>query len=200
MSGSITVAPIVEGHGETEAVRILIERTWREIAGGQYAQVLRPLRRPRTELIQRPGLERALLHTANRVASVSQATSPLVLLLLDAHDDAVCVLAPRLSHIAQEVCGHLDFSCVLADREFETWFVAAAESLSQYLSDDLQTVAAVQDISGLGKAWVARHFRGTYSETVDQPRLTAAMDLVQVRARSPSFDKFCRELERRVSA
>lgn len=32
----------------------------------------------------------------------------------------------------------------------------------------------------------------------DQPRLTAAMDLFLCRSRSRSFDKFCRELERRV--
>jgi hypothetical protein len=37
-----------------------------------------------------------------------------------------------------------------------------------------------------------------YAETVDQPRLTAAMDLQMCRERSKSFDKLCRELEKRL--
>ena len=42
--------------------------------------------------------------------------------------------------------------------------------------------------------WVADRFKGHYSETVDQPALTAKMDLDLCRERSPSFDKLCREL------
>ena len=34
MSGA-TVAPIVEGHGEVEAVPILLGRVWRELLGGE---------------------------------------------------------------------------------------------------------------------------------------------------------------------
>jgi hypothetical protein len=47
-----------------------------------------------------------------------------------------------------------------------------------------------------GKGWIEHRFKGPkYSETVDQPRLTAAMDLHLCRQHSPSFDKLCRELE-----
>lgn len=35
--------------------------------------------------------------------------------------------------------------------------------------------------------------------TVDQPAMTSHMDLHLARERSPSFDKLCRELERRLS-
>lgn len=37
-----------------------------------------------------------------------------------------------------------------------------------------------------------------YSETQDQPRMTAQMDLALCRRRCPSFDKLCRELASRV--
>jgi predicted ATPase len=39
--------------------------------------------------------------------------------------------------------------------------------------------------------------RVKYSETIDQPAMTADMDLSLCRRRSPSFDKLCRELEKR---
>jgi hypothetical protein len=49
-----------------------------------------------------------------------------------------------------------------------------------------------------GKAWVQKRYRGVkYSETVDQPAMTMRMDLSLCRSRSPSFDKLCRELEKR---
>ena len=43
----IRIAPIVEGHGETEAIRPLLRRIWTELLGGEYADILKPIRRPR---------------------------------------------------------------------------------------------------------------------------------------------------------
>lgn len=51
------------------------------------------------------------------------------------------------------------------------------------------------------KAWIEKRIKAPkYSETVDQPAMTAAMDLALCRSRSPSFDKLCRELEKRCGA
>lgn len=51
------------------------------------------------------------------------------------------------------------------------------------------------------KAWIEKRIKAPkYSETVDQPAMTAAMDLKLCRSRSPSFDKLCRELEKRRDA
>lgn len=48
----------------------------------------------------------------------------------------------------------------------------------------------------LGKGWIERRFKGVkYSERVDQPKMTAKLDLNMCRDNSPSFDKLCRELE-----
>jgi hypothetical protein len=101
---------------------------------------------------------------------------------------------------AREVNPTVDTACVLADVESETWFAAAAESLTKYL--DLPagfTTSESPEDARHGKAWVKRHFRGTKdSETQDQPGMTAVMDLALCRRRSPSFDKLCRELEQRL--
>jgi hypothetical protein len=93
----------------------------------------------------------------------------------------------------------VDVSCVIANLEYETWFVAAAESLGEFLDiSDNSSISSDPERDHQGKGWIQRKFRGIkYSETVDQPAMTKAMDLALCRQRSPSFDKLCRELEAR---
>ena len=56
----LRVAPIIEGDGEEEAVRILLDRTWREVLGGEYIDVLKPIRQPRSRLVINEHLCRAI--------------------------------------------------------------------------------------------------------------------------------------------
>ena len=35
----LCVAPIVEGHGDDRAIRILLQRIWSELLGGDYVEV-----------------------------------------------------------------------------------------------------------------------------------------------------------------
>lgn len=195
----LRVAPIVEGHAEVEAVRILLERVWYEILEGDFIEVLRPIRRPRGELVRDRDLIRAVQLGGLLLDESSKSIPGLTLLLIDADRDLPCLLAPRLTGMVHQELEHLDFACILANSEWETWFVAAAESLSDYL--DLpagQAVPEDPEARGLKKAWIQERFRGKYSPKLDQPRLTARMDLTLCRRRSPSFDKLCRELENRL--
>lgn len=197
----LRVAPIVEGHGEYECIRILIDRVWRELLGGVYVDVLRPIRQSRYRLIKQEEVHRAVTLALNKLADVRGAGEPeLVLILLDADKDLACELGPQLLEYAKQVHPSADVSCVVAAVEYETWFVAAAESLREYL--DLPPDAVVPENPEelrMGKGWIERRFKGTkYSETQDQPRMTARMDLALCRRRSPSFDKLCREFERRT--
>ena len=194
----LRVAPIVEGHGEYAAVRTLLQRVWSEIVGGDYLDVLQPIRRPRTLLVGKPDeLPRAVELAALKLDAVASDDPALILVLLDAEEDAVCHLAPELLERARAARPDRSIRCVLAQREYETWFVAAAASLAGHLdlSGDAE-LPAEPERSGHGKAWIERRFREVkYSPTVDQARLTAAFDLHLCRRRSPSFDKLCRELE-----
>jgi hypothetical protein len=122
----------------------------------------------------------------------------MILVLVDADEDLPCELGPGLLKEALERRSDVDLCCVVANVEYETWFVAAADSLGEYL--DLTETEIPRDPEGqrAGKAWVQKRFRGgKYSETVDQPAMTMRMDLALCRSRSPSFDKLCRELEKR---
>ena len=198
----IQIAPIVEGDGEVAAIRILLQRIWTELLGGEHADVKRPILRKRDRLIREQFHELSDgIEFAVRMLAEGGSDPGLILVLVDAEDDLACELGPNLLKRARCFRPDADVTCVIANRCYETWFVAAASSLSKYL--DLTNDAALPEspeLTGQRKGWIAQRIRGPkYSETVDMPRLTAAMDLKLCRSRSPSFDKLCRELESRLT-
>ncbi len=198
----IQIAPIVEGDGEVAAIRILLQRTWTELLGGEHADVKRPILRKRDRLIREQFHELSDgIELAVRTLAEEGSDPGLILVLVDAEDDLACELGPGLLERARRCRPDVDVTCVIANRCYETWFVAAASSLSKYL--DLTNDAVLPESpehTGQRKGWIAQRIRGAkYSETVDMPRLTAAMDLKLCRSRSPSFDKLCRELEARLT-
>ncbi|MEE9293948.1 MAG: DUF4276 family protein [Phycisphaerae bacterium] len=199
----LRIAPIVEGHGEYEAIRTLLWRIWVDLIGGEHVEVIRPIRKPRSKLVKKEELGRAVeLAVAKLRVGTVCADHALVLVLVDADKDPPCRLGPCLLQYAKDARSDADVCCVVANVEYETWFVAGAESLADYLNlPSPQDIPLSPEELGVGKSWVEKYFRGTrYSETIDQPRMTAKLDLEQCRSRSPSFDKLCRELEKRLAS
>jgi hypothetical protein len=196
----LSIAPIVEGHGEDSAVRLLLQRTW-ALLGGEFVEVHHPIRRSRGKLLRTDSgdLEKAINFAAIKLQTVQDR--PLALILIDAEGDCQMhgALGPALLSRAQAARSDIDIACVIANVMYETWFVAAAESLQEYLSlRPGEEVPPDPEAAGLGKRWIKQRIRGgKYSETADQAALTSAMDLQLCRMRSPSFDKLCRELELR---
>lgn len=175
----------------------LLTRVVCEHLGGPWPIVLPAIRQPRSTLVKPRGLERAVALGTLKLRQVPGDVHPLVLVMLDADDDLPCVLAPRLVESMRR--DDVDTACVLPNPEYETWFVAAAASLCEYL--DVVSVPTDPETSRTKKGWIEHHFRqGRYSPPIDQPRLTARMDLAMCRAHSPSFDKLCRELGARLGA
>jgi len=194
----LTVLPIVEGHGEYESIRILLTRIWTELLAGEYLEVLRPIRQSRSKLIREAELGRAVSFAMLKLGELEGPG--MVLVLLDADKDPLCELGPQLLGFAQKVRPDADVAVVLAKVKYETWLVAGVESLGRYLkleSGDQVPEDPEGEKSGIG--WIERRFRRPkYSKTVDQPGMTAALDLELCRRRSPSFDKLCRELDLRL--
>jgi hypothetical protein len=129
------------------------------------------------------------------------ARHELILILFDADKECPRDIGPSTTALATTARKDKNIACVVANVEFETWFVAGAESLVEFL--DLSRDAdppSDPETARHGKGWVEKRFKGVkYSETVDQPKLTAKLDLQLTRRRSPSFDKLCREVERFTS-
>lgn len=195
----IRVYPIVEGHGEVEAVRTLLSRIWLELLGRTGIEVLRPHRLPKSKIMKPDELERAVELARRKIDALDRtADHDLVLVLFDADRDPPCIIAPKLA-AELTISETLDVTIVMATIEYESWFVGAAESLTEYLELD-EPAPENPEALRLGKGWIANRMKtGAYSETLDQPRLTSVMDLRRARVRCPSFDKLCRELELRGS-
>ncbi len=195
------IAPIVEGDGEVAAVPVLLRRVWSAMDPGGHVDVLRPIRKPRDRLLRQADLDSAIQLAASKLSERRESgTSELVLVLVDAHDDPACALGPRLLDSARLARPDLDVACVVAQVEYETWFVASAPTLGRYLALGAgEDLPEAPEAARLGKGWIQKRIRKPkYSETVDQPALTASIDVALCRGRSPSFDKLCRELERRL--
>ncbi len=186
----MNLATIVEGHGEYEAVPVLLRRMIPLL--DPPVTVLRPHRVPRGKLVKREELQRAV-ELAARKAGAGGA----VLILLDANGDCPAELAPRLSGWARGQRGSFPLSVVIAKCEFESWFLASAVSLRGVhgLPADLEPPPEPEAIRS-AKEWLGRRMPRGYSETVDQPTLAAKFDLAAAARSAPSFDKLRRDLQR----
>ncbi len=190
----LNVGCIVEGHGDRPAVRILLQRIQQELAPELHLEILPPRRVGRGLLVKPGVLEDAVEKLARRLP-----TPRAILILIDADDDCPKELAPKLATRATEARSDISSGIVLAKFEFEAWFLASIESLKgqRGLPQDLTPVPDPEAVRN-AKGFLTRHMEGSqaYSETADQPALTAVFDMQMARQNSPSFDKCWREIER----
>ncbi len=185
-----TIAIIVEGHGEVEAVPILIRRIAEVEALGVFPDVRRPIPVGRDKFLKPNETNRYV-----EIAARQSGPDGRILILLDADDDCPRDLAPRILHRAIEARSDRRIQVVLAQREYEAWFLAAADSLAgkRGLRDDITAPGGPESVRG-AKEWLTRQMpRGrSYRETLDQPALTKEFDLERARRSAASFRKMWR--------
>ena len=188
-----TIGYIVEGHGEVEAVPILIRRLALQIDPTLYVNIPPPIRISKSKLVKEGELEKAVELIARKVAPAGA-----ILVLLDSDEDCPATLGPTLLARAKLARSDLPVTVVLAKHEYEAWFLAAAPSLrgQRGLRDDLERPNDPEAIRG-AKEWLSDRMpdNQSYVETLDQPAFTKSFDLDQAR-QSDSFDKCRREVER----
>jgi len=185
----LPVACIVEGHGDVLALPILVRRLAALINPATYIDVQRPDRHSKSTLLRAGGLESAVELAVRGLPGLGA-----VLIVIDSDDDCPKETAPQLLARAERAAARRrHVSLVLANREFESWFIAAAESVKPGLA----APNSPESIRG-AKEWLSKNiFSGRkYSPTVDQPKLASLFDLDSARRRAPSFDKMYREIER----
>lgn len=149
----ITVAAVVEGEGELQALPVLIRRL-------AYAHEIYDVRVAESFLLPRPKFmipeefELAIEVQARRVDGPGG-----VLALLDADDDCAGELVER---IRSSYRGKHKFVVVVAVREYESLFLAGNVSNPEEIRDAKRLVRALT---------------GAYKATRHQPKLSAALDL-----------------------
>lgn len=189
-----TVVCIVEGDGEVRALPLLLRRL-AEAKGVYDLSVPTPIRVHRDQFLRRPEeFERKLL------LACAKATGGAVLVLLDADDDCPMELAQDIAARGAAFVRTATLHVAIANREFEAWFLAAAQSLAgkRGLDGSLQAPAEPDAIRN-AKGWLSeRMSEGHYHEVSDQPALTAIFDLAQARQRSRSFRKLAKTLEQAI--
>jgi hypothetical protein len=182
---SHVVGLVVEGHGEVQALPVLVRRVAEEL-GISAVRCLRPFRVPRGKLVREEELRRAIDLVARKAGSGMP-----ILVLLDADDDCPAELGPRLqSSVARD---DRVVEVVLAKTGYESWFLAAAASLSgaRSLPTGLDGHPKPEE-PRYPKAWLDQGCRpGT--PRIDQAPLTQRMDL-RAAASARSFRKLLRAL------
>lgn len=190
------VATIVEGDGEVAAVPLLLRRIadWR--TPGVLPDIMAPIRARRDRFLNRDEeFERYL-----RLAAAKCEDGGWILVLLDADDDCPAQLAEQVLNRAAVCVAHRRVSVVLATREFESWFIAAAKSLHGlrgFAFDPADTIDA--ETPRDAKGWLRKRMAGgIYGETTDQPAFSARFDLRQAFDGSRSFRKLCSEWDQQT--
>jgi len=192
----VRIGCVVEGHGEVESVPALIRRIVEQVNPGLAVVIPHPIRVTKSKLLKAGELERA-----TQLAALNAGRQGGILVLLDSDDDCPAQLGPELLRRVRGERRDLPSAVVLAKREFESWFLASAESLRGYqrLSEDIQSLDQPEEVSG-AKEWLSKHIRGgVYASTVDQTPLVHALNLTLAR-RAPSFDKFYRDVSSLLEA
>ena len=190
------VATIVEGDGEVAAVPLLLRRlaAWR--TPERYPDVLPPIRVRRDRFLNRD--EEFQRHL--QLAAAKCEDGGWVLVLFDADDDCPARLAARVLARAGACVPHRRVSVVIAKREFEAWFIAAAESLNGYRGFAFDPGDHIDaETPRDAKGWLRQRLAtGIYGETTDQPAFTARFDLQQAFDGSRSFRKLCKEWDQQI--
>jgi hypothetical protein len=187
----VVIASVVEGEGEISALPVLLRRLMYE-AQIWDADIQPPFMVDRGRLVRPGGLEAAVEAQARRVPADRPGG---ILVVIDADDDCPADLGPSL--LARATRPDKRTAVVLANREFEAWFLASAPSLAGRagLAEHLVVPANSETLRDC-KGWLTHHRRDgvRYRPRVDQPALTHEMDLDLARVNSPSFDKLCRDI------
>jgi len=187
------IAPIVEGKSEIAAVPILLRRLLQRI-GAHHVGVLRPYRVKQNRIGKEGELERAV-----QQATKSHEGARAVLVLLDADDDCPAKLGPQLLARCRRATA-LPTAVVVANREFEAWFLGAKVSLrgTRGIADDATPPSHPEAIRGAKEHLNQNMLGRTYVPVADQPALAETMSLHAAEQACPSFAKLVRDLQHLV--
>lgn len=181
------IASIVEGHGEMTAAPELIRQVaWRL---GRYEVVALPgYRVARSEFSEPTTLAKII------EAVAIQYRPDGILIVFDADDDCPSELAGRLFPVCE--AAPVNTQLVVANREYEAWFLAAASSLRTCsgVREDAQDHPDPEAPRN-AKGQVENQMTERYTETLHQTKFTAALDLDLACQNSRSFRRLHHAME-----
>ena len=178
---------IVEGHGEVTAAPVLLRRLLWDCAQSYGVDIGSPvIRRTQSQLTREVGVGDAV-----RLA-MAQPDCAAVLVLFDGEDQCPVELAAKVRLWAQAAAGQIPCEVVIAYREYETWFLAALESLRGRcrIAEDASAPANPElkrDAKGALEEFMPSG--ASYAPTIHQQKLSAVFDMSLAHQRNRSFRK-----------
>ena len=178
---------IVEGHGEVTAAPVLLRRLLWDCAQSYGVDVGNPvIRRTQSQLRREADVRDAV-----RLA-LAQPDCAAVLVLFDGEDECPVELAALVRGWAQAAAGQIPCEVVIAYREYETWFLAALESLRGRcrIAEDASAPANPElkrDAKGALEEFMPSG--ASYAPTIHQQKLSAVFDMSLAHRRNRSFRK-----------
>ena len=186
------IAPIVEGYGERLAIKRMLWRIALDMRPSASLQVNPAIRIKSGSFLNDAGYRSR--HVALAAAKARQSQGH-VLVMLDSEDDCPAVLGPRLLAQVREQATDVGVLVVLAHREYETWFMAAAESLRGVEGMDLAATAPTDpERTRDAKGWLGRLMPNRYDPLTHQLAFTQRFDM-QAARRVSSFDRLYRKVQ-----
>jgi hypothetical protein len=202
---------VVEGDGERTAVPVLVDRVLAHLRRHRRLHV-----DPERVLCPRNGDCITADYDPVRklgievfVARAVREKPAAVLVIVDAEDRCVQrearhdpPLGPELLARARRVAGGIPVGVVVANRMFESWFLADFHSLrarGHFPPTATFPRWRTPEANGGCKGWMTDLLRRKYSETRDQQVFAKHVSLplrAKLRARAPSFHKLYREVDR----
>ena len=190
---TLKIGCIVEGQGDVAAVPVLIRRIASDLDPELIIEIPRPIRVKRNQVVRPDQLEQEVELAVQKISGKGA-----IFIVLDSDDDCPAQLGPELLRSTSQVRSDIPIAVVLAKREFEAWFLAAAESLrgERGLNNNIHPPNDPEGIRD-AKGWLSNRMKNSrkYRETLDQPALTALFDIEQAR-KVDSFDKCYRDIVR----
>ena len=191
--------PVVEGGGEVDALPVLLRRVATWLAPELHVAVQRPIRTPRDRFLNREEERKKVLGYAALSCSVAREDAARILVLLDADDDCPAERGPALQAECERIVGErASVSVVLANREYEAWFLASCETLQGVRHFDLKRLRQHwnekdPDTPRNAKGMIDKATGNRYGEVADQAALSARIDPIRAAQTSRSFRKLIDE-------
>lgn len=200
---------VVEGDGEVNAVPVLVGRILKHLKRDHRLPIGQMILNARGGgRLTAPYDAKELCGVEFYVNRAAKEKPGGILVLIDAEDRCMTrpegqeSLGPELLRRARSVAGAIPVGVVVANRMFETWFLADFHSLrARGHLPPSAALAAWKSPEMLGgcKGRVEALMGRKYKETVDQTKLTRLVSLPLrpgMRRRAPSYFKLFREVDR----
>jgi hypothetical protein len=208
-----TIVPIVEGHGEFFAVPVLIRR-WLEFRNFRNFEVKidGPIRASGKGSLTVPYRDGTDLGVESFVLKAVSKSPDAILVMLDADKQCPATLGQALLARARSVVANdIPIGIVVANREYEAWFLAAFGSpvfrrrlIAEGYTLTRQSIPRGLDVEGVSgcKTRIAEWLGiDNYGPTIHQIQLSRLIPFTRgVLQRSRSFRKLLKELETLTAA